>query len=248
MGFPGLRSVGRVRARLPSIPYVSPGLGIAAFLVVYNNLINLLPQPLHNQIFIPLNLAVAVLLVLWARSLGFSWQALGLSLNRISAAFRWGLGVGVAIPAPLFIAMALPEPIGSLADARDFSEVSPATLAYQTLLRIPLGTALFEEVAFRGVLFGVLAQEAGVRRAAVWSSVAFGLWHVTPTIELMRLIEWLSAPYVMAFAVLGGVAATSVGGLFFVWLRLRSGSVYGPILTHWSINSLSAFAAALSGR
>ncbi|MEE9199487.1 MAG: CPBP family intramembrane glutamic endopeptidase [Dehalococcoidia bacterium] len=42
---------------------------------------------------------------------------------------------------------------------------------------------------------------------------------------------------------LGGVVITFIGGLFFAWLRWRTGGAYGPILTHWLINSLAASAA-----
>jgi membrane protease YdiL (CAAX protease family) len=221
---------------------------IASTLVVYNNLINLLPQPLHNLIFVPVNLAALSLLLLWCGHRGLSLAELGFSTGRVGDALRWGLGVGLGLPAPVFLALVLPESIGSLADIRDFSGLSTADLAYQALVRIPLGTALFEEAAFRGVLHGAWMKAAGLRHAVIGSSVAFGLWHVTPTLELLSGSELFPNYALLALGVAGGVLATVVGGLFFAWLRLRTGAIYGPTLAHWLINALGAVAAFLVAR
>ena len=223
-------------------------LGIAVLLVLYNNPIKLLAQPLQDQLFVPANLVLIALLVLWVRHQGFSWRDLGLSADRMGSALKWGLGLGLALPAPIFLVLALPESVGSLEDPRIGGDVSGADLAYLTLVRIPLGTALFEEVAFRGVLYGVWARDAGVRRALIGSTIAFALWHVRPTVELMDSTEVFPNLFLLALGVLGGVLATVLGGLFFAWLRLRTGAIYGPALTHWLINALGALAAFLYAR
>ena len=223
-------------------------LGIAGLLVVFNNLINLLPQQTHDVVFVPVNLSLLTLLVLWVRWRRFDWAELGFSLRRKGSALKWGLGLGVALPGPAFLALALPESLGSLTDPRDYSQTSAAALAYQTMLRIPLGTALFEEAAFRGVLFGAWRRAAGVRGAVIGSSVAFGLWHVTPTYELMSGTDFFPNLSLLALGVVGGLLVTVIGGLFFAWLRLRTGAVYGPALTHWLVNALGALAAFLVAR
>lgn len=219
---------------------------ISALLVLYNNLINLLPQPTHDRLYIPVNLALGLMLLAWARLGCYSFKDLGLALDRLALGLRWGLVLGLALPAPLFLVLAMPQPMEPMVDARGWGQVSTAALAYQTMLRIPLGTAFLEELYFRGVLHGVWAGWRGVRAAVVGSSVAFGLWHVTPTLELMRGTGLFDHPLLLGLAVLGGVAATGLGGLFFAYLRLRTGAIYAPALTHWLVNSLSAFAAFLS--
>lgn len=221
---------------------------MAALLVVYNNLINLLPQPVHDRLYIPVNLALGLALLAWARLGGYSFKDLGLGLDRLALSLRWGLGLGLVLPAPMFLALAMPQPVEPMVDARGWGQVSMAALAYQTMLRIPLGTAFLEELYFRGVMHGVWAGWRGERAAVAGASVAFGLWHVTPTLELMRGTGLLDNPVLLGLAVLGGVAATGVGGLFFAFLRLRTGAIYAPALAHWLINSLSAFAAFLSAR
>jgi membrane protease YdiL (CAAX protease family) len=226
----------------------SLALAIAVLLTLYNNLINLLPQALHDQVFVPVNLAALVVLMAWARWRGLSWEELGFATERVRVGLKWGLGLGLALPTPLFIGLVLPESLGAMADPRDYSNVSTVALAYQALFRIPLGTALFEEAAFRGVLFGAWVREAGTRAAVIGSSLAFGLWHITPTWELMSGSGFFPNAALLWLAIAGGVLATVVGGLFFAWLRLRTGAVYGPVLTHWLVNALGAVASFTVGR
>jgi uncharacterized protein len=57
-------------------------------------------------------------------------------------------------------------------------------LAWQVLIRIPVGTALFEETMFRGVLYGAWRRTMRWWQAAILSSVAFALWHVV--VEMHR--------------------------------------------------------------
>ena len=221
---------------------------LALFLVVYNNLVNLLPQALHDLLYVPLNLLIGALLLLWARRHGFSWRELGLSPSSLRPGLRWGLLLGVALPAPLYLALALPEGMRSLIEDPRIEGVAVTGLAYRGLVRIPLGTALFEEVAFRGVLYGVWVRARGFRSAILGSSIAFGLWHVTPSLELLQQREWSHAPLFLAGGVVGTVIATFLGGLLFCWLRWRTGGAYGPALTHWLVNALALTAVFLLGQ
>ena len=49
---------------------------LGIFLALYNNLVNLLPQGLHDQLYVPMNLSIGLLLVLWARRCPLSWHDL----------------------------------------------------------------------------------------------------------------------------------------------------------------------------
>ncbi len=119
-------------------------------------------------------------------------------------------------------------------------------LAYHALIRIPLGTALFEEVAFRGVLFGSWSRLAGPVAGALGSSVVFGLWHIRPTLGLLDANGVAASAAAQALAVTAAVAVTFVGGLFFCLLRIRSQSLLAPIVAHAAINSAALVAAYLA--
>ncbi|MFQ5934359.1 MAG: lysostaphin resistance A-like protein [Dehalococcoidia bacterium] len=215
-------------------------------LVLYNNLINLLPRDAHDQPYVPLNLLAGLLLLLLARGYGLSWRDVGLSRTSIPSGLRWGLLLGVGLPSLLFLALLLPDPISSLMEDPRLEGLTLAGLAYRTLIRIPLGTALFEEMAFRGVLFGTWAKVASLRSAVVGSSLLFGLWHITPTFNALRTGDRVEEPALLLVSILAAVVVTFLGGLFFAWLRLRTGGIYGPVLTHWLINALAATAAFIA--
>src|SRR4029450_7903746 len=91
-------------------------------------------------------------------------------------------------------AVALPPTRQAFADTRATS-LSGAALLWHLLVRIPLGTALLEEVAFRGVVYAMVERRRGVRGGGVGSAVRlgvvgssllFGLWHVLPSLGLRR--------------------------------------------------------------
>ena len=118
---------------------------------------------------------------------------------------------------------------------------------------IPFGTVLFEEVAFRGVLWGVLCAGHGPARATVGSSVLFGLWHVLPSMRLNRVNPAVAAvvgpgPAGQVLAVVGAVVFTGLAGVLLCELRRRSGSLLAPAGLHWAVNGLGvlfgAFVAA----
>ena len=110
-------------------------------------------------------------------------------------------------------------------------------MAYQALVRIPLGTVLTEEVLFRGVLYGIWNRVGRVRTALIGSSVAFGLWHIVPMLELLQKFGQ-SDPFHLAGWVVGGVLVAFLGGLLFCRLRIRCGSAYASMLAHWFISAL----------
>ena len=60
--------------------------------------------------------------------------------------------------------------------------------AWQTLVRIPLGTVVLEEVdRLRSVTPALFATRLGVMRASLVASVLFGFWHVLPALQLNEI-------------------------------------------------------------
>ncbi len=121
-------------------------------------------------------------------------------------------------------------------------------LAYEVLVRIPLGTVVWEEVAFRGVLLAVLTRVLSVRAAVAVSAVVFGVWHVRPTLSALAANGLVDGAVLTGLAVLLGCAATAAAGVVLAWLRLRTGSLLAPALLHLATNSVGALAAAAAVR
>jgi membrane protease YdiL (CAAX protease family) len=193
-----------------------------------------------------LNAAGAVGALALGRRLGLSGDELGTSRK----ALRRGVAVGVAVAALVAAATAAAlwaSPTRALfRDARAEGLGVPDVL-YESLVRIPVGTAFFEEALFRGLLLGWFSRHHGRGRGLLWSSVLFGLWHVLPTWEATALFQEGAlrdaGTWQAAGAVAGGVALTSVAGAAFGVLRLRSGSLAAPVIVHAVANS-SGFVAA----
>lgn len=190
-------------------------------------------------------IGVLALLVWWS---GLSAAELGLQRAGLRDGLRWG-AVAVGVLAVVLAVAALLH-VDAGADDRRVN-VAASSMLLQTLVVIPLGTVLLEELAFRGVLLGLLRRLFREWPAAAWASLAFGLWHVAPAIStasdnaLTR--GWAKQAAGEALLVAGTVATTTIAGLVFAWLRLRSRSLLAPVLAHWAVNSLSfAFAWSVS--
>lgn len=212
-------------------------------LLVWNNVVQLLPGT--STAYVPLNLAATGVVVGTARRHGLSSSDLGLRRDRIRAGARWGGAVAAGVAAALAVAVAVPSLQPLLDDAR-VRRLGPDAVAYHALVRIPLGTVLLEEVAFRGALFGALARGSSQTRAAVVSSAVFGLWHVRPTLGLLDANDIAHDSVARTGSVAAAVVVTAAGGLFFCLLRVRSDSTLAPILAHTATNSLGVLASAIT--
>jgi membrane protease YdiL (CAAX protease family) len=151
-----------------------------------------------------------------------------------------GIVLGGSAAVLIALVAAVPAARDAFTDDRVLG-VGVAGLAYHTLIRIPLGTALFEEVAFRGVLPALGRSVTAPRRADLGSAVLFGLWHVIPASSVAAGNEAASG-FAAGAVVVGAVLGTAVAGIGFTWLRNRYG-LAAPILLHAAINS-AAFVAA----
>lgn len=214
--------LGRAEASL------APCLVVIVLMVTSNVATNLV---LPASWYLPWNLAMTAALL--AVALGWSGRdrnELGLAPGAIGSGLRWGTAAASAMIGVLAVAAALPSTRDWFVDER--APASSVELLWQTAVRIPFGTVLMEEVAFRGVLPSVLATTTTPRRAVVGSIGAFGLWHILPA--------W------GVDSVVGTVVVTTAFGAVCWWLRDRSGSLLAPIALHTATNSGAAVAAYLA--
>lgn len=222
-------------------------IGLAAALVGYSIVTNL--RPTGAVVYVVRNLAAGTGLVLIAWGAGLAWSLLGLDPQDLAAGLRWGwlavllVAVGMAVIAAGAGRSAIVARL--LADRR--ADLPPDELALHAFVRIPIGTALFEEVVFRGVLLGALLAVTSTAAAVAASSVVFGLWHVVPTLRTLD-INGVEDPAARRRAVAGAVVATTLAGVVLAGLRLVSGSVAAPVLAHAAVNSLGLLVAAFHRR
>jgi membrane protease YdiL (CAAX protease family) len=173
---------------------------------------------------------------------GNTWTDMGLGWQYLVPGMIWGAACIGAVTAVYLIGSAFKRTRTAFHDER-MSELSGSRLMFQALVEVPFGTVLLEEIAFRAVLFSMLARRYGVIWGLVISSVLFGLWHILPSIgtheqnpALGSVVGGGMRGNILAVAL--SVVTTTVAGVVFGGLRLVSGSVLAPMGLHWATNGL----------
>jgi uncharacterized protein len=182
-----------------------------------------------------------------ARLAGLSWQDLGLGPGTWRPGLRWAAVEIAIVGLVLAAAAALPLTREAFRDTRYRLDWGNALLT--SLVLIPIGTVLVEEVAFRGVLWGLLREVKGTTTATVVSSALFGLWHVLPSLGLSANNEAITGTVgtgksAQTTTVLATVLFTALSGVVFCEVRRRSGSILASAGLHWATNGLSVLASA----
>jgi membrane protease YdiL (CAAX protease family) len=191
---------------------------------------------------------VALGLVAFARRVGLSWDDLGLARRRVARGCVYAAVAIAFVAAVYLLGVALPATRTAFLDAR--YRLPPGSALVTALVVIPLGTVLLEEVAFRGVVLGLVRKHHGTAWAMVASSVLFGLWHVLPSLNLARANHTVatvtgSGRTSQLLGVLAAVGFTAVAGVLMCELRRRSGSLVAAAGLHWATNGLAVLVAAL---
>lgn len=200
--------------------------------------------------YLPLNAAATAGLFRLADRLGLTRDEIGADRSHLARGIRVGVLLGVVILIGIGAAVAIPVTRSLFEDGRVIG-VGLGGALFQGLIRIPIGTALFEETLFRGVLLAWLIRRTSTGRAILGSSVMFGLWHALPAWSTISVYQTGAIRDAGAAAsvgvVVGGVILTGMVGVGFAWLRLRTRSLAAPVLVHAIANSasyLGAFAIA----
>ena len=188
-------------------------------------------------------------LLAWARLDGLSWSQLGLGRDRLASGCRWGLGAIGVVAGVYAVGVLQPSIRPAFQDVR--YDLPLADALRTTFVVIPFGTVLFEELAFRSVLWGMLSRHMRPWQVLVTTSGLFGLWHVIPALRVGGTNRGVSDAVGVAGSaavVLGTVLLTTVGGLVFGELRRRSGSVLASAGAHWATNALGVLFGLVAWR
>jgi hypothetical protein len=188
---------------------------VLGVLVVHNLMTNLWFT--DRWTYVPVNLATAGGLVAVAGTplpVGAWWPALA--------------AAAVVVAAVALVGAVAPRLVAD----RRMAGVDARGTAGRALVRIPFGTVVLEEVAFRAVLPALLSPVA--------AAALFGLWHIAPT---AKALEVNGVRRRRPAAVAGAVAVTTVVGLLLWELRVATGGLAAPALVHVAANSGATVAA-----
>jgi len=213
---------------------VTTTLALALSAPIWNNLLHLLPERWRRS-------SAAIGVTVFA-SLSAAWLVVQEGadlLQGIRAALPYmALALATLILATIALRR-LPGISRRISDPHIAAMTTREFLLYSTI-RIPLATALAEELVFRGLVWFALESIAGPGFALGVSSALFGLWHIGVSArqakELgVRVTGWI----------LVTVLATTVAGVGFGWLRLITGGIWAPFIAHCFVNMIGAIAARI---
>ncbi|MEU7603333.1 CPBP family intramembrane glutamic endopeptidase [Streptomyces sp. NPDC041003] len=183
--------------------------------------------------------AVLLGVLFWA---GGTLADAGLAPGTLARGARWALAL-IGLVAVVYLAAALLPATRVLFEDRRYAAMTGSELLLRVFLLVPVGTVLVEEIAFRGVLYGLVCRDRGAAWATAVSSLLFGLWHVLPSLHLATAKPALTTVFGdsglgAALAVVAAVLFTGAAGVLFCELRRRSGSLLAPMGLHWAVNAL----------
>jgi membrane protease YdiL (CAAX protease family) len=203
-------------------------------LAAFNASRSLLPSGLD----LAANIAMAGVVLMIAAWASESATELGLARKDLGRGVAYGAAAFALVAAVLVIAAFIPAAKGYFDDDR--ADVGAGSMLFEVLIEVPLGTVLLEELAFRGSLLALLRRRLPVRPAVLVCSLLFGCWHIGVAISSASGNAAVpDSGGGLVLTVLGTVAATTVAGIVFCWLRLRSGSLVAPMLAHIATNSVA---------
>lgn len=217
---------------------------LSLFLALWNNLANRVPG--FQRAYVLVNVGLAMALLALAGRWELDREALGLGGDTLGRGLAVGGALAALVALAYGVALAVPRLRPLLRDAR-VADLSPRALAFGALVRVPLGTVLWEEVAFRSVLLAVWSAEQPLAVAVAVSSAVFGLWHVVPTLVLLD-VNGVRGRRMRGRAVAGAVLATGLAGVGLCALRLLTGSLVAPALVHLATNSVGLIASSVATR
>lgn len=212
---------------------------VTSVLVVVNLLTNLWAR--QHYLLISLWATGVLLAVAYLAGLTLADVGLDFTWGSQTKGFIWSAALVGIVFVGYAVAAALPWTRKGFADART-ADMGVGKFLYHAFLRIPVGTALMEEVAFRGVLLAAVTAVWGVVWGVAVSSVLFGFWHVLPALEFHEAsttTDRLGNSWWAKFTTVGGqVLGTGLAGVGFCMVRLWSDSLLPAIALHASLNAL----------
>jgi membrane protease YdiL (CAAX protease family) len=151
----------------------------------------------------------------------------------------WGLafGVAAAIPPMLFILVA-PLITGESVGDDDIERQTLAGVLWRVGVRVLVGTALPEEIIFRGLLFALWQRAGGTGAAVIATSIAFGLWHAVISFGSVSSGGAGDHATIVGIAYVATLVGLTAGGALLAVMRWRTGSIAAPVVFHWTFNGL----------
>jgi membrane protease YdiL (CAAX protease family) len=220
--------------------FTQPAFWFLIFVVLFNNLIDFLPLGLHDTIYLWLNLSLLLIIWWWSKKyLKLSNEDIGFCKKNLLRSLLLGFAVACAVIVPFALILLIRVNLGLAIKGPALPVNTLQHLLWRSIFRIPLGTALFEEMLFRGFAYGFIGKWLSGLKTVLLTSLLFASWHVVPAFKTVRFNfgvgEFLLGSALWAVFLIGSFIA----GLIFAWIRYQGKHIAGCILAHAFINSFA---------
>lgn len=168
-----------------------------------------------------------------------SLAELGLHREKLRWSATWGLATGIAMAVLPMIFFAFPIVLPEAVRAEALTAPDRGLLPIALLIVVLRnGTAIFEEILFRGLIQQRGTRWLGPRRGIALSIGLFVVWHTVITYQGIQQTNLTAAVVPWPLLYLGSAAPLAIAGLIFSLLRLRTGNLVAPTVAHWTVNVL----------
>jgi len=188
------------------------------------------------------HLGALVATLAWALLDGVTPRELGLGRERLGRGLGWGLLVGLLGSVPIRVFFAFPIISQRAVSQPEFEGMSWGRVPWIVSTRFLFGSALFEEIAFRGLLHAKLLRVLRPGPALLVNSGIFAAWHLVITWHNLKRSNLPRRLF--PFLYVGALAALFGGGLLFGLVRQATGHLAGAVLAHWLMVANIVFAVA----
>jgi membrane protease YdiL (CAAX protease family) len=203
-----------------------------------------LPAPFQ----IPGGLAGCALVSWLAVRKGIEPDEIGVTAEGAERGVATGLALGVPLSS-IIVGGAIFPSTKRLYGAQHIVEASTRRACYEAFVRIPAGTALPEEVIFRGALPAAFRRNHSAEFSVVVSSILFGLWHIGPALRQSGAKGYeLTSGGQRVLHAAASVIGTALAGIGFALLRRSTGSLAAPWVVHAAVNGSGYLAGWFSYR
>ncbi len=173
-----------------------------------------------------------LIVIIASRWCGLTCAEAGIGPTNLLRSSLIGAGIGLGLAAVVLLALEVGARLGTPITYQPLRGASIAAVLTHALVGLPLQTAIPEELAFRGLVLGLLMRKLTPLRATLVTSAIFVAWHVVVQVETLSVTNFTSLWQIVAAMALA-FAGLFVGGVIFALLRLRTRNLAAAVVAHW---------------
>jgi CAAX protease family protein len=208
---------------------------IATILVVFGNAVGIAGGPnvvTVSWAAIAQSAGTVLIVIVASRWCGLTWAEAGIGRTNLLRSSLIGAGIGLGLAAVVLLALEAGAHLGTPITYQPLRGASISAVLTHALVGLPLQTAIPEELAFRGLVLGLLMRKLTPMRAALVTSAIFVAWHLVVQVQTLAVTNFTS-PWQIGPAMGLAFAGLFAGGAIFALLRWRTHNLAAAVVAHW---------------